>query len=116
MTAPSARAGGTARPDRHRGDAAEALEERRTVRLRDVLAESRAEIEMLTGRPVDSVSSVHRSEDGWTLTLEVVELERVPASTSVLGTYEVVVDAGGAVVEYDRVRRYYRNQASEADS
>ena len=92
-----------------------APEEQRTIRLQDILPESRAEIEVLTGRPVDSVSAVRRSDDGWTLTLEMVELERIPASTSVLGSYEVVVDLEGAVIGYHRVRRYYRNQASEAE-
>jgi Gas vesicle synthesis protein GvpO len=71
---------------------------------------------MLTGRPVDAVSAVHRSEEGWTMCFEVVELERVPASTSVLATFEVEVDGDGAVIDFGRISRYYRNQASEGDS
>ncbi len=116
MTAPNGRTDGARGQSTRKRSVPVAAEGRGPVRLRDVLAESRAEIEMLTGHPVDSVSAVHRSNDGWTLTLEVVELERIPASTSVLGSYEVVVDGDGAVIEYDRVRRYYRNQASEADT
>lgn len=84
-------------------------------RLADVIGEAQREFESLTGRTVESVSSVRRNEGGWTLALEVVELERVPASTSILGTYEAFVDEDGSVMEYERIRRYHRNQASEVD-
>ena len=47
---------------------------------------------------------------GW-----VVELERIPASTNVMATYEAVVDFDGNVVEYARVRRYHRNQVDGND-
>lgn len=85
-------------------------------RLTDVMATARREFEMITGRDVEAVSSVHRHDGGWTLCLEVVELRRVPDSTSILGTYETTVDRDGSVIEYERTSRYHRNQASEADS
>ncbi len=85
-------------------------------RLADVITRARRELEQFTGQPVDSVSSVRRSDGGWTLCLEIVELQRIPDSTSVLGSYETVVDEEGAVVEYERTRRYYRNQASEVEA
>ncbi len=87
----------------------------RTKRLADVIATARRELELLMGRSVESVSSVRRSEEGWTLCMEVVELQRVPDSTSVLATYETEVDGQGSVLGYERTRRYHRNQASEAD-
>lgn len=89
---------------------------RRAARLADVMATARREFEMITGRPVEAVSSVHRHDGGWTLCLEVVELRRVPDSTSILGTYETIVDADGSVIEYERTGRYYRNQAAGEDS
>jgi hypothetical protein len=89
---------------------------RSAPRLKDVIATARSEFEALTGRAVDSVSSVRRREDGWTVCVEVVELERIPASTSVLGAYEALVDDEGSLLEYERTGRYYRNQASEGDS
>ena len=89
---------------------------RRSARLADVMTAARREFEMITGRQVEAVSSVHRRDDGWTLCLEVVELRRVPDSTSILGTYETIVDGEGAVIEYERTGRYYRNQAGDTDS
>ncbi|HEX5497487.1 MAG TPA: gas vesicle protein [Mycobacteriales bacterium] len=66
---------------------------------------------MLTGRDADSVSRLERTEDGWLFQVEIVELERIPQSTSVLGSYEVHTDGSGNVTAYGRTRRYYRNQA-----
>ncbi len=81
--------------------------------LAAVIESARAGFEQLAGRTVEGVSSVNRQDGGWRLELEVVELARIPDSTSLLGTYEVRVDRDGEVLEYDRVRRYYRNRADE---
>ena len=78
-----------------------------------VITSAREELRLLTGHEVDSVSAVRAEEDGWHITFEVVELTRIPESTSVLGTYEAVVDEDGSVIEFARCRRYYRNQASD---
>lgn len=84
-------------------------------RVGQVIAAARRELGYLTGHEVDSVSSVRAGPDGWLITFELVELRRIPESTSVLGTYETTVDGDGSIVGFERVRRYYRNQASEND-
>ena len=47
------------------------------------------------------------------MTLEVVELERIPNTTDVLGTYEVEVDRQGDLTGIRRTRRYPRAAAGE---
>ena len=81
--------------------------------MRDVVQAARDEIAELVGRPAEAVSAVERTEDGWVVTVEVVELERVPPTTSVLASYEVEFDHSGEVESFNRLRRYYRNQAGE---
>lgn len=93
----------------------EAADARGRVSLPKAIGRARHQLESLTGRAVDSVTSARADDGGWTMDLEVVELERIPASTSVLGSYRVMVDRGGDIVEYERTRRYYRNQPSEAE-
>ena len=66
----------------------------------------------LTGKSPETVSSVHHSRSGWAVRLEVVELERIPQSTDILASYHVELDERGDLVGYERVSRYYRNQAS----
>jgi hypothetical protein len=69
-------------------------------------------LEELINRPCDSVSGLSRQQDGWTVMLEVVELQRVPPTTDILASYRVELDEDGELMGYKRVSRYYRNQAS----
>ena len=62
----------------------------------------------LLGRPPDSISSLKPTEDGWEAQVEVVELERIPDTTSVLASYRVALDEEGELISYERTRRYTR--------
>jgi hypothetical protein len=64
----------------------------------------------LLGRVPESVSALKPTEDGWQADVEVVELERIPETTSVLGTYRVTLDEEGELLSYERIRRYTRGQ------
>jgi hypothetical protein len=79
----------------------------------DVTREALRQIAELTGRVADTASAVERTDDGWRVEVELVELERVPATTNILATYEVEMDDSCALVGYRRLRRYYRNAAEE---
>jgi hypothetical protein len=73
----------------------------------------RSAIEQLTellGRAPESVSSLKPTEEGWEAAVEVVELERIPETTSVMASYQVVLDPEGKLLAYERGRRYTRAQ------
>lgn len=65
----------------------------------------------LTRRQVEGISGLGRDENGWRVEVEVVEVDRVPSSTDVMGTYAVSVDAQGELLSYERVERFVRGQA-----
>jgi hypothetical protein len=67
----------------------------------------------LAGREMEAVTGLRRSDDGWTVQIEVVEVRRVPNTTDVLALYEVEVDGQGDLLGYRRVRRYVRGTPSE---
>ncbi|MGA5642359.1 gas vesicle protein [Streptomyces sp. CS081A] len=62
----------------------------------------------LLGRPPESVSSLKPTDSGWEAQVEVVELERIPDTTSVLASYKVALDEEGALISFERTRRYSR--------
>ncbi|MCB5164265.1 gas vesicle protein [Streptomyces bambusae] len=62
----------------------------------------------LLGRRPDSVSSLRPTEDGWEVVVEVLELARIPDTTSVMGSYTVTLDPDGELISYERTRRYSR--------
>jgi hypothetical protein len=81
---------------------------------REAIERVRSELPELLGRPIESVLGLERDdEDGWKLTVQVVELARIPQSTDVLGAYSVTLDSDGELIGYRRQRRYHRNQAEE---
>jgi hypothetical protein len=87
---------------------------RKSVSARDAVQRVRDDLPELLGRPVESVLGVQRDdEDGWTVTVAVVELRRIPNSTDVLGAYTVTLDESGELTGYQRRRRYNRSQADE---
>lgn len=68
------------------------------------------QITELTGKDAESVTGVTRSDDGWLVTVEVVEDRRIPSSTDVLSTYEAEITDDGELLSYQRVRRYARGR------
>jgi len=71
---------------------------------------ARAQLGELTGRRTESVLGLRKDEEGWKVTVEVLELGRVPNSTDLLGCYVVTLDDDGQLTGYERVRRYQRGQ------
>jgi hypothetical protein len=67
----------------------------------------------LTGRQPEGITGLQRTDDGWTVTVEALELHRVPETTDVLASYEVEVDTSGDLLGYRRVRRYVRGTPGE---
>jgi hypothetical protein len=55
-----------------------------------------------------ATTGVRREDHGWSVLIDVVELERVPSTTSVMATYRVDLDGDGEVVGYERLRRFNR--------
>ncbi|MGW1954083.1 gas vesicle protein GvpO [Streptomyces sp. NPDC001920] len=69
----------------------------------------------LLGRAPESVSALKPTDQGWEAAVEVVELERIPETTSVMASYHVVLGPEGQLVSYERGRRYTRAQVDRRD-
>jgi hypothetical protein len=67
----------------------------------------------LTGKEPEGVIGLDRTDDGWRVHVEVLELRRIPATTDVLATYEVTVDTDGDLVGYRRLHLYGRGAPGE---
>jgi hypothetical protein len=82
---------------------------------RKVIDRAREQLQDLLERPVESVSSLERTNDGWVAQLEVVELKRIPESTDVLASYEMELDDELNLRRYQQARRYTRSQADRGE-
>src|SRR5205085_489317 len=106
-TMPEAEADGERRDDRRDRD----RRERKAADLGQVeraVQAAREQLRQLSGTEAETVSSFAHTRDGWRVTLEVVEVRRIPETTDVLASYAVELDDDGNLVAYERVRRYQR--------
>jgi hypothetical protein len=63
----------------------------------------------LIGHETEGCSEVTPADDhGWRVAVDVVEVPRIPDTTSLLATYEVDLADDGTLRGYRRVRRYRR--------
>jgi hypothetical protein len=76
--------------------------------LRSVIQRAVAQFTELSGANAEQVCGVRSTENGWSLLVEVVDLERIPSTTSVMSTYRVDADSEGELLGYERIRRYNR--------
>lgn len=76
-------------------------------------AKASSQLAQLTGKAADGIVGLQATEDGWLVTLETVEVARIPPSTDLIGVYEVHLDHDGDVRGYERVRRHVRGQAGD---
>jgi hypothetical protein len=86
------------------------------MRPRELLDTAIAQVGDLTGLPVETVTAFERDgDDGdtWRVTVEVLELERIPSSTDVLASYEIRISDDGEVLGFNRRRRYHRAAAED---
>ena len=75
-----------------------------------IVQQARGHLHDLLGAEAESVSALQRSNGKWTITLEAVEVHRVPESTDVLASYDVVLDDDGGIVSLVKTKRYRRSQ------
>jgi len=78
-----------------------------------VAARAAQQLLELTGKGVEGVTGLERTDDGWNVHVEVVEVRRIPDTTDVLALYEVQVDEDGDLMGYRRLRRYARGVPGE---
>ena len=70
----------------------------------------------LTGKDPEGVSGVEPAEDGWVVTVDVVEDRRIPSATDVMATYETEISPDGELISYRRVRRYARGRGDDGNA
>jgi len=79
----------------------------------DVADRAVQQIARLTGKAAEGVTGIDRDDEGWVVTVEVLEVRRIPETTDVLASYEIQTDDKGELMGYRRVGRYTRGSARE---
>jgi len=72
-------------------------------------------VEELTGYKAEAVTGLEWDGEFWRVTVDVLELPRIPNTTDLMGAYVVQLDEGGTLRGYKRARRFQRGQPSEEE-
>jgi Gas vesicle synthesis protein GvpO len=68
-------------------------------------------VQELTGYTPEAVTALEWDGEFWEITVDALELSRIPNTTDVLGEYTVRLDEDGTLRGYRRERRFQRSQA-----
>lgn len=79
----------------------------------EAAAAAKKAIGELTSKESLGVAMVEPTEHGWLVGVEVLENQRIPASSDVLALYEVEISLDGDLLNYRRTRRYLRSSTND---
>jgi hypothetical protein len=68
-------------------------------------------VQELTGYEAEAVTALEWDGELWQITVDVLELARIPNTTDVIGEYVVRLDESGTLRGYRRERRFQRCQS-----
>jgi hypothetical protein len=69
-------------------------------------------VEELTGYEPEAVTGLEWDGELWQVTVDVLELSRIPSTTDMIGQYVVQLDDGGTLRGYKRTSRFQRCETS----
>jgi hypothetical protein len=79
----------------------------------EIVQRAKEQLAQLTGLKAGTVSALSKDEEGWHVTVDVIEMKYVPDTKDVLAAYETLLDNEGNLLSYQRTRRYRRDQVTE---
>jgi len=83
------------------------LQQEKTMELTEIVNRAKEQLTALHPLSVSGVIGAAKREDGWHVTVELIERKGIPDAQDLLGMYEAVLDGGGDMLSYHRkmVRR-----------
>jgi hypothetical protein len=95
---------------RVRADGGRAATDPPPLTAAEVGRDAMRQIAELTGKEPEGATGVEPTDDGWLVTIEVVETRRIPAAADLLASYETEIGPDGELVSYRRARQYARGR------
>ena len=78
-----------------------------------ILKRAQEEFNRLGKTPDNGVIGMTKTEEGWTVLLEVLERKAIPDTMDMLGLYELHLDNEGNLLGFDRKRLRKRGETNE---
>jgi len=72
------------------------------MKASEVAEEAQKELAKLTKLEPSGIKGVFRDEEGWHITVEMIEKKSIPDAMDLLALYEVILDDEGNVLKFER--------------
>ena len=79
----------------------------------EIIKKAQEDFARLSKIPVDGVTGLAKTEEGWVVSLEALERRAIPDTMDVLGVYEVRLDSEGNLLGFDRKKLRKRGETKE---
>lgn len=84
------------------------------MEVKEISERAKKELKAVIGLEVSSITGVSRvKDDGWQVTVELIERKAVPDTQDLLGLYEVRLDEDGHLISFDRKKVRHRMDIEE---
>lgn len=74
------------------------------MEIREAIEQAKVALLELMNLPFSSITGAMKAEDGWQVTIELIERKGIPDTQDLLGVYEVTLNEHGRMTGYARRR------------
>ena len=85
------------------------------LKMVELAEQAKEQLAQMTGFKPFAIVGSYKDEEGWHITVDVVELVRIPEATDIIGTYVAVLDESGDIVKFDKKRSRLRGEPYEEE-
>jgi len=72
--------------------------------IQGIIEKAREEISKITGLELSTTTGAVKEEQGWKVTIELIEKHSLPDQMDILACYDVILDDDGNVIKFNRSR------------
>lgn len=84
------------------------------MEVKEISERAKRELKAVMGLEVSSITGVSKvKDDGWQVTVELIERKAIPDTQDLLGLYEVRLDNDGHLISFDRKKVRHRMDIEE---
>jgi len=85
------------------------------MKASEIAEVAQKELANLTKLEPSGIKGVSRDEEGWHITVEMIEKKSIPDAMDLLALYEVILNNEGNVIKFERGRLRKRNDTGEEE-
>ena len=83
------------------------------MEIKELAERAKSQLVGVTGLKPITVTRTFKDEQGWHITLDMLEMARIPPATDVLGDYDVLMGEDGNMLKFERRRTRLRGEPLE---